>query len=69
MRERRFVGGNHIPDGVGGSHTSYRHNLGVVGAQREACAIDFSTEPIHSLKLRLIVGANQPEFRESWVLD
>lgn len=28
----------------------------VVGAQREACAIDFSTEPILSLRLRLIVG-------------
>ena len=32
-----------------------------VGAQREACAIDFSTKPILSLKLRLTVGANQPE--------
>ena len=60
-RGQGFVGGNHIPDGVGGSHTFYRHNLGAVGAQREACAIDFHTEPIHSLKLRLIVGANQPE--------
>ena len=36
-------------------------NPGAVGAQREACATVFSTEPIHSLKLRLIVGANQPE--------
>ena len=35
--------------------------LGAVGAQREACATVFSTEPIPSLKLRLIVGANQPE--------